>query len=42
MGLEGDELAVDDYRAPWHFKLMVGMAVVYVLWRIVQMISWIV
>jgi hypothetical protein len=40
--LDGDELAVDDYKAPWHFKLMVGMAVVYVVWRIMQMVSWII
>ena len=25
---------------PWHFKLMVGLAVVYVGWRVVQMIGW--
>jgi hypothetical protein len=32
----------EEYRAPWHFKLMVAMAVVYLTWRLVQMISWLV
>ena len=30
----------DDYKAPWHFKLMVGLAVAYVTWRIIQMATW--
>ena len=25
---------------PWHFKLMVGLAALYVGWRVVQMIGW--
>ena len=32
----------DDYKAPWHFKLMVILAVLYVGFRIVQMIGWLV
>ena len=40
--LEGKGVTAEDYRAPWHFKLMVAMAVVYVTWRIVQMVSWLV
>jgi len=32
----------DDYKAPWHFKLMVVLAVLYVSFRIVQMIGWLV
>jgi predicted RNA-binding Zn-ribbon protein involved in translation (DUF1610 family) len=38
----GDADATDDYKAPWHFKLMVAMAVVYVSWRIIQVVTWIV
>jgi hypothetical protein len=34
--------AADDYKAPWHFKLMVILAVLYVSFRIVQMIGWLV
>jgi hypothetical protein len=29
-------------KAPWHFKLLVVLVVVYLVWRIVQMIGWIV
>ena len=31
-----------EYKAPWHFKVMVVLAVVYVGYRVVQMITWIV
>ena len=31
-----------EYRAPWHFKLMVVLAVLYLSWRFVQLISWVV
>ena len=34
--------AADDYKAPWHFKLMVILAVLYVSFRVVQMIGWLV
>jgi len=27
---------------PWHFKLMVVLAALYVGWRLVQMIGWII
>ena len=30
------------YKAPWHFKLMVALAAIYLTWRLVQMVSWIV
>jgi hypothetical protein len=30
------------YRAPWHFKLMIVLAAIYLGWRLVQMIQWIV
>jgi hypothetical protein len=37
------ELADDsDYKAPWHFKVMVVLAVLYVGFRVVQMIGWLV
>jgi hypothetical protein len=29
-------------KAPWHFKLLLVAVVVYLTWRIVQMISWVV
>ena len=29
-------------KAPWHFKLLVVLVVAYLVWRIVQMIGWIV
>ena len=31
-----------EYKAPWHFKLMVVLAVVYLTWRFIQLITWIV
>jgi hypothetical protein len=30
----------DDQRMPWHFKLLVGVLVIYLGWRIVQLITW--
>lgn len=27
---------------PWHFKLMVGLAALYIGWRVVQMIGWLI
>lgn len=30
---------VDDEKAPWHFKLLVGMTVVYLGWRLVQLVA---
>jgi len=29
-------------KAPWHFKLLVVAVVVYLGWRLVQMVGWIV
>ena len=29
----------EEYRAPWHFKLLVVMAAVYLLWRFVQLVA---
>ena len=31
---------VADEGTPWHFKLLVGAVGVYLLWRTIQMISW--
>ena len=33
---------VDEPRAPWHFKLMVLAVCVYLGWRLIQLITWIV
>jgi hypothetical protein len=36
------ELAdAEDYKAPWHFKLMIALAVVYLAWRFIQLATWI-
>ncbi len=29
-------------KAPWHFKLLVAAVVVYLGWRLIQTIGWIV
>ena len=29
-------------RAPWHFKLLVAAVIVYLAWRVIQMVGWIV
>jgi hypothetical protein len=29
-------------KAPWHFKLLLVAVVIYLTWRVVQMISWVV
>ncbi len=34
-GPDGD---VEDVKAPWHFKLMMVLLVVYLGWRVVQLI----
>jgi hypothetical protein len=31
--------AADEEKAPWHFKLMVVVLVIYLGWRFVQMVS---
>ena len=35
-GEDGDE---DDMKAPWHFKLLMVLLVVYLTWRIVQLLT---
>jgi hypothetical protein len=36
------EMEADDERAPWHFKLLVASVAVYLGWRLVQMVGWLV
>jgi hypothetical protein len=31
-------LAGEDARAPWHFKLLIVLVVLYLVWRIVELI----
>lgn len=33
------ELAGKEAKAPWHFKLLVGALIVYLGWRVVQLIG---
>jgi hypothetical protein len=33
------EEAADDERAPWHFKLLVVLTVIYLVWRFVQIFT---
>jgi hypothetical protein len=28
-------------KAPWHFKLLVGAVVAYLVWRVVQLVGWV-
>ncbi|MFN8022368.1 MAG: hypothetical protein U0Q03_12655 [Acidimicrobiales bacterium] len=35
----GDDADVDDVKAPWHFKLMMVLLVVYLGWRLVQLFT---
>ena len=39
-----DELvpATEPERAPWHFKLLIAVVVIYLTWRVIQMITWVV
>jgi hypothetical protein len=37
----GDE-AVADERAPWHFWVLVAAVAIYLGWRVVQLIGWLV
>jgi hypothetical protein len=29
-------------KAPWHFKLLVAVTVIYLAWRGIQMIGWVI
>lgn len=33
---------VEAPKAPWHFKLLVAALIVYLGWRLLQLIAWIV
>jgi hypothetical protein len=33
------EEVVEDERAPWHFKLLVVMTVIYLAWRFFQLLT---
>ena len=35
-GEDGDE---DDMKAPWHFKLLMVLLIVYLTWRFVQLLT---
>jgi hypothetical protein len=35
-------LAGEEGKAPWHFKLLVGATALYLGWRLVQLVIWIV
>jgi hypothetical protein len=36
--LDLKELAGEDAKAPWHFKLLIVLVVLYLVWRIVELI----
>ena len=40
--VEPAAVATETPRAPWHFKVLVAAVVVYLGWRLVQLIAWIV
>ena len=29
-------------KAPWHFKLILAITVIYLTWRVIQLITWVV
>ena len=35
-------LAGEGGKAPWHFKLLVVAIIAYLLWRVVQIVGWII
>ncbi len=38
----GDPVASIDTKVPWHFWLLVAALVIYLGWRFIQLIQWIV
>jgi hypothetical protein len=34
--------AAEDVKAPWHFKLLIVAVVLYLGWRFVQLIGWLI
>jgi len=35
-------VAAERDKAPWHFKLILALTVIYLTWRFIQMITWVV
>jgi hypothetical protein len=33
----GEDADDEDYKAPWHFKLLVVLLVIYLAWRFIQL-----
>jgi len=40
--LDLKQMAGEDGKAPWHFKLLVVLVAAYLLWRVVQLVVWLV
>lgn len=38
---EPAELTAMPKKAPWHFKLLVTLTVIYLGWRLIQMATWV-
>jgi hypothetical protein len=38
--VDPSSVATEAPKAPWHFKLLVAALVVYLSWRLVQLIAW--
>ena len=34
----GDDAELDDVKAPWHFKLLMVLLVIYLGWRIIDLV----
>ena len=34
-------LAGEDAKAPWHFKLLITAVVLYLLWRLIELVGWV-
>lgn len=41
-GVGGGGESVEDVKAPWHFKLLIVAVVLYLGWRFVQLLGWVV
>ncbi len=37
---ECEQVIGKPHKTPWHFKLLVVAAAVYLIWRFVQMVGW--
>ena len=38
----GTESGAEREKAPWHFKLLLVVTVIYLTWRAIQMIGWVI